>query len=257
LLLGVLTYVAWSHDQFLNRSGTLSRLMMMAMSLVYDLRMNKPVPSDVHMLGAYSSDFHDVTKDPDAEASPHHLERQRAVLGCFLLSSIVSSYFTQIDAMRWTSRMEDYLRAVEANKECPTDAGFAFRIRLQLLAQQAGLVREQRDVSQPHTPASSQLPSVHLYFRVLQNQLRELQNSLPLDLQQDSKWPKSTARQNANVGIIGFTFQESFSLTSTPLSFASVKRLIRPTRTRLWFRRQRLAVTLPVVLNDWSVCGGH
>ena len=87
LLLCLLTYVAWSYDQFLNRSGTLSRLMLLAMSLVYDLRLNKPLPSDVHMIGAFGMGF-DCYNDPGQSADQGLLERQRAVLGCFLLSSM-------------------------------------------------------------------------------------------------------------------------------------------------------------------------
>lgn len=92
LLLCLLTFVAWSYDQFLNRSGTLSRLMMVAMSIVYDLRLNKPLPPDVHMFGAYTPGFEDPVEDASEKTALRILERQRALLGCFLLSSMYISY---------------------------------------------------------------------------------------------------------------------------------------------------------------------
>jgi len=88
LLLGLLTYVAWSYDQFLNKSGTLSRLMLLAMSLVYDLRLNKPLPPDVHMIGPFGSGFEKCYGDASDDMDQRFLERQRAVLGCFILSSM-------------------------------------------------------------------------------------------------------------------------------------------------------------------------
>jgi len=92
LLLGLLTYVAWSYDQFLNRSGTLSRLTLLAMSLVYDLRLNKPLPPDVHMIGPFGSGFDGCYRDASEDTGQRFLEQQRAVLGCFLLSSMCVSF---------------------------------------------------------------------------------------------------------------------------------------------------------------------
>lgn len=88
LLLGLLTYIAWSYDSFLTRSGSLSRLIVLAISLVGDLRLNKPVPPDVHMIGPFTPGFEGCYGDSNQETSQRYLERQRAVLGCFLLSSM-------------------------------------------------------------------------------------------------------------------------------------------------------------------------
>ena len=50
LLQGLLTFTASSYDQNFNPSGTLSRLMLLAMSLACDLRLDKPLPPDEHMM---------------------------------------------------------------------------------------------------------------------------------------------------------------------------------------------------------------
>jgi hypothetical protein len=88
LLLGLLTYIAWGSDQFLTKSETLSRLMMMAMSMVYDLGLNKPLPPDEHMIGPFVPDFQCPLRVTSLETGQPLLERQRAALACFLLSSM-------------------------------------------------------------------------------------------------------------------------------------------------------------------------
>lgn len=47
LLLGLLTYLAWSTDAFLGRADLIYRLMMLALSIVYDLRLFKASSPDV------------------------------------------------------------------------------------------------------------------------------------------------------------------------------------------------------------------
>ncbi|XXG98168.1 hypothetical protein Hte_004489 [Hypoxylon texense] len=187
LLLGLLTYIAWSYDSFLTRSGSLSRLIVLAISLVGDLRLNKPVPPDVHMIGPFTPGFEGCYGDTNQETGQRYLERQRAVLGCFLLSSIVSSYFAQVDPMRWTPQMEEGLHALSVNKACPTDEVFAFQVRLQLLAQRSIHIRDQRQEDStliaPSTTATP-LPA-SIYVRSFHSQLQELRASLSPDLAQD------------------------------------------------------------------------
>ncbi|KAM0817549.1 putative Zn(2)-C6 fungal-type domain-containing protein [Seiridium cardinale] len=52
LLLGLLTYLAWSTDAFLGGADVVSRLTMLAISLVYDMRLYKPSPPDVRLMMA-------------------------------------------------------------------------------------------------------------------------------------------------------------------------------------------------------------
>lgn len=181
LLLGILVYVAWSWDPFLTKDGTLSRLMMLAISLVGNLRLNKPLPQDVHMIGPITPGFAARCRIGAEDPEQLHLERQRAVLGCFVLSSIISSYYAQMDAMRWTPKMEEGLRAISSNKDCPTDETFAFQVRLQLLAQRAVHAREQQEASNPNPKTTP--PPAFLYLNALRAQLQELRGSLSPELE--------------------------------------------------------------------------
>jgi hypothetical protein len=97
LLLALLVYVAWGYDHTLTRSASASRLMALAVALVYDLRLNKPLPPDTHMIKPYVDGERDGDRDGprpcvvDASGEARGwpvLERQRAVLGCFLMSCL-------------------------------------------------------------------------------------------------------------------------------------------------------------------------
>ncbi|KAJ5869094.1 hypothetical protein N7455_004035 [Penicillium solitum] len=88
LLLGLLTYLAWSTDAFLGRADLVSRLMMLAISLVYDLRLFKPSSPDVQvMMSITQGRDDDITQSPDDQMPDEFLEKQRALLACFVLSS--------------------------------------------------------------------------------------------------------------------------------------------------------------------------
>lgn len=90
--------------------------------------------------------------------------------------------------MKWKPRTEEPLRAIEANTEYPSDVAFVFQVRLQLLAQKSVEVREQQEwdaacVVSDRGPALS----AKFYIRNLQQQLRQLSDSLPTELPERSK----------------------------------------------------------------------
>jgi hypothetical protein len=87
LLLAVLTYIAWSTDAFLGRADLLSRLMVLAMSLVYDLRLFKPSRPDVQAIVAYTQGCPERDQLVGEDTVYGFMERQRALLACWFLSS--------------------------------------------------------------------------------------------------------------------------------------------------------------------------
>lgn len=88
LLLALLTFIAWSFDQFLNKArSNFARLMQLATSLVYELRLNQPMSQemkDTYEVLAVAHLQHS-SGEPSYGSS---LENQRAVLGYFILSSL-------------------------------------------------------------------------------------------------------------------------------------------------------------------------
>ncbi|KAH6853168.1 hypothetical protein B0I37DRAFT_332998 [Chaetomium sp. MPI-CAGE-AT-0009] len=139
LLLGLLTYIAWGWDHPLS-----NRLTMLAMSLVGEMRLDMPGPSDADTLGLLIPGVNGagVGRNHGHMIGEHSLEHQRAVLACFLLSSAVSAYSGQIDALRWTPQMEHTLAAVD-DSDSHHDHILAVQVRLQLLMDQALHIRDQ------------------------------------------------------------------------------------------------------------------
>ncbi|OGM42970.1 C6 transcription factor [Aspergillus bombycis] len=187
MLLGLLTYIAWSTDTFLGRADLVSRLMMLAISLVYDLRLFKPSSPDVQVMMAMSQgEAEEPSQHPNAETLCSLFEKQRAVLACFILSSNLSSHLGRQDALNWTPRMEEALHILTLHGPCPTDKLFVSQVRLQLLKQKAENVRQREETECAHpgtAPATVSLSHL-LYLKMLRRQLQELRSSFPSDLPQ-------------------------------------------------------------------------
>lgn len=188
LLLALLTYISWGWDHVLNRcSLSLSRLMLQAKSLACEMRLDGPAPRDARVMALFTPGFDSCwSEDAGAVTRQDFLERQRAVLGCFVLSSVVSAYHNgQVDALRWTPQMGEGLAAIGTNKNCPTDAAFATQVRLQLLAQKSVQVHQQQQLEQSKVAATEMTPFPALMaLKTLQGELQELQMSLSPDLRQ-------------------------------------------------------------------------
>ncbi|KAL4734137.1 hypothetical protein BDV11DRAFT_198746 [Aspergillus similis] len=172
LLLGILTYVAWGYDQHLTRKPTLSRLMVLAVSIIGSLHLNKPAPASSNTLTLFGGS-HSWPKTNYSTINA--LEEKRAVLGCFLLASLISSYYGEMEPMRWTEKMESYLKEVEGGLEWAGDAALVTHIRLQRLAQQARQIRDERE---PPT-------SVPFFLASFRPQLETVRKSIPMELSKD------------------------------------------------------------------------
>lgn len=88
LLQCLLAFIAWGHDQLLNLVPSSIRLTQLAMSLVYDLRLDRPLAQEAHPM---PDEVH--IQQPSVACATESvdnlaLERERAVVGCFLLSSM-------------------------------------------------------------------------------------------------------------------------------------------------------------------------
>lgn len=88
LLLGILTFVNWSSNHLTSRVVVLSRLSMIALSIVYDMRLNAALPCDQQAIATYSAEGALSCDVEDESFQDQALEQQRAVLGCFLVTSL-------------------------------------------------------------------------------------------------------------------------------------------------------------------------
>lgn len=172
LLLGLLIYLSWEWDH----SHIMSRLMMQVVSLACEVSNPKSQDSDAPMR-MYFMPSVGMDKPPSRS---HFLEHQRAILGCFVLSSAVSAYLNHVDALRWTPQMDEGLAALSINRECPTNAAFAVQVRLQLLGQRAMDIRRQQQTEQAYlqAPVGTTLTPAIVSLATLQGELQEFQAPL-------------------------------------------------------------------------------
>ncbi|KAH7323909.1 hypothetical protein BKA65DRAFT_76605 [Rhexocercosporidium sp. MPI-PUGE-AT-0058] len=169
-LLGILIFLAWGND-----NSNKNHLIQLGMSLALDLRLNKPlIDEGAHKFARM------VGCDSRVLSGVHTLEERRAVLGCFFMSSLISSFMGRIDPLHWTSQMDEHLRVIEESKECIADEGFAIQIRLQLLQYRSSQMRDFEGENSQRSKISSTFQ-----LKALQAQLHDIKASISHRLQQD------------------------------------------------------------------------
>ncbi|KAK8062662.1 hypothetical protein PG997_014759 [Apiospora hydei] len=182
ILLGLLTFLAWGHDTLLKCGiNSFSRFTQLAMMVVFELRLNRPPTQETNMLsinkhstGSRGSSTHSSEPSTALRGQPEHtLEERRAMLGCFYISAVISSYFGQIDALQWTPYMEESLVVLDHSKECATDESFVHQIRLQLLSREVESIRYLT------------VPPHSFYLKAFRSSLDSAKNSIPPNLQSD------------------------------------------------------------------------
>ncbi|KAJ5648060.1 hypothetical protein N7490_004432 [Penicillium lividum] len=190
LLLGLLTFIAWGHDNLLQGTAArVSRFTQLAMTLVFSLRLNKPAPQESNML---PMDKPCSSSDVPART----LEERRAILGCFVLSSIVSSYFSQIDTMQWTPYMDECVEALTESNESVYDEMFIQQVKLQRVALDIEDIKETHKV-----PAA-------FYSAGLRHRVNHIKNHMSSQLFRDGECDPG--------------FSDESPLTSTEIMLSSI-----------------------------------
>ncbi|KAI1481902.1 hypothetical protein F4774DRAFT_372486 [Daldinia eschscholtzii] len=158
LLLGLLILVGWSHLQKRDRPFW-TLFSQLIVTLVCDLGLHRP-PSDPSMFCAATS-----TSDPRVldllKSRPH--EEQRAVLGAFLVTSMISNVFKHAPGLRWSPYLDVYLSNLANSSELPQDESLTAMVKMQLIANQ---IYDESLYSN-----SGRFPT--LYLSALRSQLRE------------------------------------------------------------------------------------
>ncbi|KAK1820276.1 hypothetical protein LTR12_005283 [Friedmanniomyces endolithicus] len=140
----------------------------LAIAAVQHLGLHKSISSEPSQVPSASEAFHADNR------APRTGEEQRAVLGCFLLTSSFSSSIKIIDSLRWTPHMEECLRDLDSRREHVLDQSLVQQVRLQLVAERATLTRAYENVMEPRTTLR---PSPVLYAQALLSHLDEIRTS--------------------------------------------------------------------------------
>jgi hypothetical protein len=171
-------------------------LVQLAIAIVYDLELDKPPSKDPDLILAY--DLKGARKPSRLSRSPT-MEERRALLGCFLMSSVYvyaylrlfqanigrsSSYLRKGETLRWTAYLDKCLRVIEIQKEFASDALLVQLVKLRLISEKA------TDV--PWSGAMAEVdhfmrPPAMFYLKSLEAQLDNFKSNIPSELMNNSK----------------------------------------------------------------------
>ncbi|KAK0634547.1 hypothetical protein B0T17DRAFT_513611 [Bombardia bombarda] len=154
ILLGTLAFIAWSNYQVASKP-CLTVFSQLAVSMVFELGLAK------------SETKPETTTQPPnypcgtlryaRPRTPRTMEERRAVLGCFLATSMISSFLQKTDALRWTPHMDECLEVLEERKECPNDRTLVEQVRLQLIVERISIRTNSHegglDLTEPASPS--------------------------------------------------------------------------------------------------------
>lgn len=204
---------------------SLTVLTQLAISLVFELGLNRPLQTEPHpVCHVMPNSF------PKASASTvRTMEERRAVLGCFLISSTISSYLRKMDALRWTPHMEECLQILAERPECPTDKILVQQVKLQLIVEKVNhcpWLREAGNAESMGAPPA-------FYLEALKLQLQEAKRQIPIDLQQNEV--VLAHLYHTELSIHEIALSEAPTISSTP-DFRRVESLYACLRSiRSWF----------------------
>ncbi|QIX01769.1 hypothetical protein AMS68_007286 [Peltaster fructicola] len=161
VLQALLIFITWNHPH-LYWSQQVSTLLHLAIAQALDLSIDRwPHAMD-------RSKFEHAAQRAlgTQSAQKSTLEERRAVLGIFYLTSILSSTFRKIDAVKWTTWHEECLKVLEVAQEYQSDNLLVAMIKLQVLV---------NDLS---STDSSNVP-VHAYTKLYHRDMERLRTSNP------------------------------------------------------------------------------
>ncbi|KAL8832018.1 MAG: hypothetical protein Q9170_005051 [Blastenia crenularia] len=179
LMFGTITCLSWG-QYYLYNHGFITNLTYLTIALIMELGLNKSKPKDMpHLLLEYNAQG---CPEKFCQLQERTMEERRAVIGCFVITSIITNYFSKSDPMRWTPYLEECLKVMSEQKECPGDIHLAQYTRLQLINNRAAQISESEGISDA---AGVGNPLWLFYVNLLQGQLKEVQALIAPEMQQN------------------------------------------------------------------------
>ncbi|KAL2826447.1 hypothetical protein BDW59DRAFT_65165 [Aspergillus cavernicola] len=168
LLQGLLVCLAWYHFQ-LERGSQLCSVHHLAWVMLINLDLNRN-PSLVN-----SMPMRDFLGDTAKQNTSHTLEEQRAYLGCFYMSAVLSTCLQGTNSMKYTDYTKECCRVIEHAAEYPTDLYLVRLVRLHRLADRISRTLSRDEIDLPGYPS----PPISLCINVLEAELQHLKPPLP------------------------------------------------------------------------------
>ncbi|KAF2458685.1 hypothetical protein BDY21DRAFT_341047 [Lineolata rhizophorae] len=171
ILQGMLVYIAWYHYHF-PIQPLVTFWIQLAMGIVAELGLHKWP----QMMLRHRNFAEVITTEP--WMNERTMDDRRAVLGCFYLSSKVSSSFKKLEAMKWTPYLDDCCRVIEASREYESDVILVTLIRLQEIVSRLMLSLPYDD---PDFPQKGSVP-LAVVTKSFQTELNMFKESVPRNL---------------------------------------------------------------------------
>ncbi|KAJ5595453.1 uncharacterized protein N7459_001661 [Penicillium hispanicum] len=168
ILLGVMTFMSW---KMYSKKSFLNFYSHILMGLVCDLGLNKAAFKEQPLLPRFQRTAGLDTRD----FTRRTLEEQRALLGCFLITSSIASSTYKGDALRWTPHMDRSVQALADANACLQDEMLVSLVKIQLVVDKVyHLRRDEEDCKL--SP---------LVIELLQAQLSLARSQIPMRLKEN------------------------------------------------------------------------
>ncbi|KAH6658497.1 hypothetical protein BKA67DRAFT_214989 [Truncatella angustata] len=172
LFLAVLVYTTWDRHYHFGRPFLIS-LVHLAIAMLYDLGLDKPPSEDPVLLLAHRLKGSEL---PLRSSRTPSNEERRALLGCFLISSVSCFTLRKGSTLRWTVYADECLERLETEKEFESDALLVQLVKLRLISERV------KDLpwSSPITKIESAttIPA-SFYVQSLEAQLKDFKAKIP------------------------------------------------------------------------------
>lgn len=180
LLEGILVLITWCNNRHQN-NPQISYLIQLAMSLVAELGINKsPLPENSTQSYLIEGTDTALCEGPQVP-SFHPSDAMRAFLGCYYLSSVISSSFKKVDSMASSAYLDKCCNTLQEADEYPTDQRLVHLVKLQ------GCVRKILQLLPTESLEAtwdSSTPII-MFVNTLINDIQKLRDELPTDLSLD------------------------------------------------------------------------
>ncbi|KAL3476520.1 hypothetical protein BJX99DRAFT_270504 [Aspergillus californicus] len=174
LLQGLLVFLAWSH--YHSRPHRYTQFLQLAISLVIDLRLDRPPQTKMWKTALrFGAEYNlqNETLDRPAWGS----DEQRAVLGCFYLSSSIAMLVQKRSTILHVPYHEECRKALREANEYPHDKYIDYVIHLQFIAQKIDHFSANHALDLQRSESGSEL-----YITSLKTELEACYRNLPFDI---------------------------------------------------------------------------
>ncbi|KAF3760415.1 hypothetical protein M406DRAFT_237312, partial [Cryphonectria parasitica EP155] len=174
LLYGLLIYISWSHTH----RGTKPHLTLMGtlvQSLVYDLVLHKPLAesSNVTFFTNYA-----CAEPPEKDRA----EANRAILGAYLITSIVATSHKRLEPLRWTPFLDECLESLSQEPEWVGDQSLVLLVKYQLVIDQ--MCGDKADQAPQHPQSRGAAPPT-FYIDALRAHVQNIGRQTPVELESE------------------------------------------------------------------------